>query len=75
MVVNQVGQRRGDRSGAHIERHLNRFGTLGIKALRQHGNRAQNQRFREAEFENSDQDEQEVDRQRPRNPGQAYLEP
>ncbi|HTT24056.1 MAG TPA: hypothetical protein VMG82_34340 [Candidatus Sulfotelmatobacter sp.] len=36
----------------------------------QHGDGAENQRLGEAEFENTDQDEQEVDGKRPRDPWQ-----
>src|SRR5215471_16164547 len=75
MVKDNVGQRGGDASGADIERDLHGPGTRGIDTLREHCNRTENHRLGEAELENSDQDEQEIDGERARNPREINLQP
>src|ERR1700756_3363560 len=75
VVIDLICQRRRNRTGAYVERYLDRLRPLRIQALRQHRDRAQYQGFTEAEFQDADQNEQKVYRQRAGNPWQVDLEP
>ncbi len=75
MVIDLICKRRREGTCTHVERDLDCLGPLRIQALRQHGDRAQYQGFTEAEFQDADQDEQKVYRQRAGNPWQVHLEP
>ena len=74
LVIDLVGKRRRYCTRAHIERQLYRLGPLRIQALRDHGDRTQNHSFGEAEFQDADQNEQKIHRQRAGNAWQVHLE-
>src|SRR5579864_515828 len=74
VMEHQIGECGGYAAGADVEGELDGSGTIRIEALRHHRDSTENQGFRETELKNSDQDEEEVDRERAGDPWQIHLE-
>ena len=73
-MVNNVSESSGNCARTNIECQLQRSWTLGVQALRHHGDRAQDQRLGETEFENTDKNEKEIHRQGSGDARQVYFE-